>query len=161
MRFIRFIKETTFVVTRKEKTVISMPTVVFALLMLFFWQFLIPHFFINKFIDLLLKHLRNFFMWITFRNTSRFHKNSHPFSLPLIPKLIIIMPNAFVINISIYSSYHRRRKLRFCSGKQKMKALSHILLMKSFPMFVPICMDFVIQDVQQRTRYTTPMSCRH
>ena len=29
MRFIRFIKETTFVVTRKEKTVISMPTVVF------------------------------------------------------------------------------------------------------------------------------------
>ena len=42
MRFIRFIKETTFVVTRKEKTVISMPTVVFALLMLFFWQFLIP-----------------------------------------------------------------------------------------------------------------------
>ena len=42
MRFIRFIKETTFVVTRKEKTVISMPTIVFALLMLFFWQLLIP-----------------------------------------------------------------------------------------------------------------------
>ncbi len=42
MRFIRFIKETTFVVTSKEETVISMPTVVFALLMLFFWQFLIP-----------------------------------------------------------------------------------------------------------------------
>lgn len=42
MRFIRFIKQTTFVVTRKEDTIISMPTVVFALLMLFFWQLLIP-----------------------------------------------------------------------------------------------------------------------
>lgn len=42
MRFIRFIKETTFVVTRKEETFITMPTVVFALLMLFFWQLLIP-----------------------------------------------------------------------------------------------------------------------
>ena len=41
MRFIRFIKETTFVVTRKEETFITMPTVVFALLMLFFWQFFI------------------------------------------------------------------------------------------------------------------------
>jgi hypothetical protein len=51
MRFIRFIKETTFVVTRKEKTVISMPTVVFALLMLFFWQFLIPVMIIALFFD--------------------------------------------------------------------------------------------------------------
>ena len=42
MRFICFIKETTFVVTRKEETFITMPTVVFALLMLFFWQLLIP-----------------------------------------------------------------------------------------------------------------------
>ena len=42
MRFIRFIIETTFVVTRKEVTFITMPTVVFALLMLFFWQLLIP-----------------------------------------------------------------------------------------------------------------------
>ena len=42
MRFIRFIIETTFVVTRKEATFITMPTVVFALLMLFFWQLLIP-----------------------------------------------------------------------------------------------------------------------
>ena len=42
MKFIRFIKETTFVVTRKEETFITMPTVVFALLMLFFWQLLIP-----------------------------------------------------------------------------------------------------------------------
>ena len=42
MRFIRFIIETTFVVTRKEETFITMPTVVFALLMLFFWQLLIP-----------------------------------------------------------------------------------------------------------------------
>ena len=42
MKFIRFIKETTFVVTRKGEDVITMPTVVFALLMLFFWQLLIP-----------------------------------------------------------------------------------------------------------------------
>lgn len=42
MRFIRFIKETTFVVTKKEDTVISMPTFVFALLLLFFWQLIIP-----------------------------------------------------------------------------------------------------------------------
>ena len=42
MRFIRFIIETSFVVTRKEETFITMPTVVFALLMLFFWQLLIP-----------------------------------------------------------------------------------------------------------------------
>ena len=42
MRFIRFIIETTFVVTRKEETFITMPTAVFALLMLFFWQLLIP-----------------------------------------------------------------------------------------------------------------------
>ena len=42
MRFIRFIIETTFVVTRNEETFITMPTVVFALLMLFFWQLLIP-----------------------------------------------------------------------------------------------------------------------
>ena len=42
MRFIRFIIETTFVVTRKEETFITMPTIVFALLMLFFWQLLIP-----------------------------------------------------------------------------------------------------------------------
>ena len=42
MKFIRFIKETTFVVTRKGEDVFTMPTVVFALLMLFFWQFFIP-----------------------------------------------------------------------------------------------------------------------
>ena len=42
MKFIRFIKETTFVVTRKGEDVFTMPTVVFALLMLFFWQLLIP-----------------------------------------------------------------------------------------------------------------------
>ena len=38
MKFIRFIKETTFVVTRNDKTIIEMPTLMFALLMLFFWQ---------------------------------------------------------------------------------------------------------------------------
>ena len=42
MKFIRFIKETAFAITRKGETVISMPTIVFALLMLFFWQLLIP-----------------------------------------------------------------------------------------------------------------------
>ena len=42
MKFIRFIKETTFVVTRNDKTIIEMPTLMFALLMLFFWQALVP-----------------------------------------------------------------------------------------------------------------------
>ena len=36
MKFIRFINETKFVVTRNDKTIIEMPTLVFALLMLLF-----------------------------------------------------------------------------------------------------------------------------
>jgi len=51
MKFIRFIKETAFVVTRKGETVITMPTAVFALLMLFFWQILIPIIIIALFFD--------------------------------------------------------------------------------------------------------------
>lgn len=51
MKFIRFIKETTFVVTRKDETVITMPTFVFALLMVFFWQLLVPALIIALFFD--------------------------------------------------------------------------------------------------------------
>ena len=51
MKFIRFIKETTFVVTRNNKTIIEMPTLVFALLMLFFWQTLVPVLIIALFFD--------------------------------------------------------------------------------------------------------------
>ena len=51
MRFIRFIKETAFVVTRKGETVITMPTFVFALLMVFFWQLLVPVLIIALFFD--------------------------------------------------------------------------------------------------------------
>ena len=51
MKFIRFIKETTFVVTRKDETVITMPTFVFALLMVFFWQILVPALIIALFFD--------------------------------------------------------------------------------------------------------------
>lgn len=40
--FIRFIKQTTFIVTRGEDTVFTMPTVVFALLLFFFWEILAP-----------------------------------------------------------------------------------------------------------------------
>ena len=45
MRFIRFIKETTFVVTRKEKTVISMPTVVLIPVMIIALFFGVGYFF--------------------------------------------------------------------------------------------------------------------
>ena len=38
MKFIRFLTETMFVVTRKDKTLIEIPTLAFALLMLFFWE---------------------------------------------------------------------------------------------------------------------------
>ena len=51
MKFVRFIKETTFVVTRRDETVITMPTAVFALLMLFFWQLLVPVMIIALFFD--------------------------------------------------------------------------------------------------------------
>ena len=51
MKFIRFIKETTFVVTRNDKTIIEMPTLMFALLMLFFWQALVPVLIIALFFD--------------------------------------------------------------------------------------------------------------
>ena len=51
MKFVRFIKETTFVVTRMDETVITMPTAVFALLMLFFWQLLVPVMIIALFFD--------------------------------------------------------------------------------------------------------------
>ena len=39
---IRFIKKTTFIVTRGEDTVFTMPTLVFALLLFFFWEVLAP-----------------------------------------------------------------------------------------------------------------------
>lgn len=52
MKFIRFIKETTFVVTRNDKTIIEMPTLMFALLMLFFWQALVPVLLIALFFDI-------------------------------------------------------------------------------------------------------------
>ena len=52
MKFVRFIKETTFVVTRMDETVITMPTAVFALLMLFFWQLLVPVMIIALFFDI-------------------------------------------------------------------------------------------------------------
>ena len=39
---VRFIKETTFVVTKKEDTLFKMPTFVFLLLLLFFWEALFP-----------------------------------------------------------------------------------------------------------------------
>ena len=51
MKFIRFINETKFVVTRNDKTIIEMPTLVFALLMLLFWQTLIPVLIIALFFD--------------------------------------------------------------------------------------------------------------
>lgn len=39
---IRFIRQTTFLVTKEEDVVFSMPTIVFALLLLFFWEILAP-----------------------------------------------------------------------------------------------------------------------
>ena len=51
MKFIRFINETKFVVTRNDKTIIEMPTLVFALLMLLFWQTLIPVLIVALFFD--------------------------------------------------------------------------------------------------------------
>ena len=39
---IRFIKQTTFIVTKGEDTVFTMPTLVFALLLFFFWEVLAP-----------------------------------------------------------------------------------------------------------------------
>ena len=36
--FIRFIRQTTFIVTREEDTVFTMPTLVFAILLFFFWN---------------------------------------------------------------------------------------------------------------------------
>ena len=51
MKFIRFIKETAFVVTRKDETIVKMPTFVFALLMVFFWQLLVPALIIALFFD--------------------------------------------------------------------------------------------------------------
>ena len=40
--FIRFIRQTTFIVTREEDTVFTMPTLVFAILLFFFWEVLAP-----------------------------------------------------------------------------------------------------------------------
>ena len=51
MKFVRFLTETMFVVTRKDKTLIEMPTLVFALLMLLFWQTLIPVLIVALFFD--------------------------------------------------------------------------------------------------------------
>ena len=39
---IRFIKQTTFIVTKGEDTVFTMPTLIFALLLFFFWEVLAP-----------------------------------------------------------------------------------------------------------------------
>ena len=39
---IRFIKSTTFIVSKEENTFFTMPTVVFALLLFFFWEILAP-----------------------------------------------------------------------------------------------------------------------
>ena len=39
---IRFIRQTTFIVTKGEDTVFTMPTLVFALLLFFFWEVLAP-----------------------------------------------------------------------------------------------------------------------
>ena len=39
---IRFIKQTTFIVTKGEGTVFTMPTLIFALLLFFFWEVLAP-----------------------------------------------------------------------------------------------------------------------
>ena len=64
MKIARFIKETTFVVTRNDKTIIEMPTLMFALLMLFFWQALVPVLIIALFFDVGLRKpwLRRFGM---------------------------------------------------------------------------------------------------
>ena len=51
MKFIRFLTETMFVVTRKDKTLIEIPTLAFALLMLFFWETLVPVLIIALFFD--------------------------------------------------------------------------------------------------------------
>ena len=40
--FIRFLKQTTFIVTREEDTIFTMPTLVFAILLFFFWEVLAP-----------------------------------------------------------------------------------------------------------------------
>ena len=40
--FIRFIKKTTFIVTKGEEAVFTMPTIVFVLLLFFFWEILAP-----------------------------------------------------------------------------------------------------------------------
>ena len=50
MKIIRFIKQTTFVVTKGENTILSVPTVVLVLLMLFFWQLIIPAMIIGLFL---------------------------------------------------------------------------------------------------------------
>lgn len=52
MKFIHFLTETMFVVTRKDKTLIEMPTLVFTLLMLLFWQTLVPVLIIALFFDI-------------------------------------------------------------------------------------------------------------
>ena len=40
--FIRFIRQTTFLVTREEEVIFTMPTLVFALLLFFLWEILAP-----------------------------------------------------------------------------------------------------------------------
>ena len=40
--FIRFIRNTTFIVTKGEEAVFTMPTIVFVLLLFFFWEILAP-----------------------------------------------------------------------------------------------------------------------
>ena len=40
--FIRFIRQTTFLVTREEEVILTMPTLVFALLLFFLWEVLAP-----------------------------------------------------------------------------------------------------------------------
>ena len=40
--FIGFIRKTTFIVTREEDVVFTMPTIVFAVLLFFFWEILAP-----------------------------------------------------------------------------------------------------------------------
>ena len=40
--FIRFIRQTTFLVTREEEVIFTMPTLVFALLLFFLWEVLAP-----------------------------------------------------------------------------------------------------------------------
>ena len=55
---IRFIKQTTFIVTKGEDTVFTMPTLIFALLLFFFWEVLAPVMVIALFIPLREKRRR-------------------------------------------------------------------------------------------------------